>query len=322
MTSPRASTQDQHLRTLLAAVVGAVSISFSAIFFALSDVGPITGAFFRALYAVPVLVLIWWVGRGRDRRPRHKRLLATAAGLMLGVDVVLWHTSINYIGAGLATLIANSSVIWVALGAWAFQGEKPRPRTMAAVPLALVGVSLVSGIGQDGAFGSNPLLGAVLALLAALFYSSFILGFRASNTSFSPPAGPLMEATIGALITPLVLGIFIRPGIDFVPTWPGHGWIIALALLAQVFGWLLIGYALPRLPAVETATIILIQPVLTMVWGALIFEERPSAVQLIGGVIVLASVAFVALSGNGRGGALSASEDDDEKKSGRALHNG
>jgi drug/metabolite transporter (DMT)-like permease len=58
---------------------------------------------------------------------------------------------------------------------------------------------------------------------------------------------------------------------------------------------MLIGYALPRLPAVETATIILLQPALTLVWGALIFGERPSVIQIAGALVVLLGVAFVAV---------------------------
>lgn len=321
MSASRDKTATHSARTLGAALIGAIAISFSAIFFALSDVEPITGAFFRAAYALPILVALWWIGRDKDHRPRQSHWLAVGAGLMLGVDVLLWHTSINYIGAGLATLIANSSVIWVALGAWAFQGERPSRRVMAAVPVVLIGVALVSGIGQNDAFGTNPILGAVLALLAALFYSSFILGFRASNKAFAPPAGPLAQATLGALLTPLALGLFIRPGIDFVPTWPDHGWLLAMALVAQVIGWLLIGYALPRLPAVETATIILVQPVLTMIWGALIFAERPSPTQMFGAVIVLGGVAFVASSQGTRSDpGRSTSKDDDEQKAGGTLH--
>lgn len=280
--------------TLAAALTGAVAISFSAIFFALSDVEPITGAVFRAAYALPVLGLVWLWGRRRDQRPGARRWLAVGAGLMLGIDVVLWHSSIDHIGAGLATLIANTQVLWVAFGAWLIHRERPSSRVMKAVPVVLLGVGLVSGLGQDGAFGENPLLGASLALFAALFYSTFLLGFRASNQSFAPSAGPLMEATFGALIAPLALGLILDSGLDLTPSWPAHGWLLALALTAQVFGWLLIGYALPRLPAVETATIILIQPVLTMVWGAVIFGERPSPLQMLGAAIVLGGVGFVA----------------------------
>jgi len=38
-----------------------------------------------------------------------------AAGIFLGLDILVWHISIGYIGAGLSTLIANSQVIVVAV---------------------------------------------------------------------------------------------------------------------------------------------------------------------------------------------------------------
>jgi drug/metabolite transporter (DMT)-like permease len=285
-------------RTLAAAFIGAVAISFSAIYFALSDVSPVTGTIFRTAYAAPVLCVIWWIGRHRDQRPAWRRWLAVGAGLMLGIDIVLWHEAIDFIGAGLATLIANSQVIWVAFGAWLIHKERPNNRVLATVPVVLFGVALVSGLGQDDAFGANPVLGALLALIAAIFYSGFLLGLRASNQSFAPPAGPLLEATLGALASSSILGVVLDGGLDLAITFPAHGWLIALALTAQVFGWLLIGHALPRLPAVEIATIILLQPVLTIVWGAIIFSESPSLLQLIGAAIVLGGVGFVAFIRN------------------------
>jgi drug/metabolite transporter (DMT)-like permease len=283
------------LLTLLAAVGGAIAISFSAIFFALSGVSPVTGGFFRAVYALPVLAVIWWIGRRGDTRTPSKHRLALVAGLLLGPDVVLWHTSIDHIGAGLATLIANSQVIVVAISAWAVLGEKPSRRVMIAIPIVMVGVAMVSGLGRGDAFGDNPILGTALALSAAVFYAVFLLMFRSANEAQAPPAGPLLEATMGLLVSTLVIGAFTG-NLDLAPTWPAHGWLIALALGAQVGGWLLIGYALPRLPAVETATIILLQPMLTMVWGAIIFGEQPSAIQLAGALLVLGGVGFVALA--------------------------
>ena len=281
--------------TSFSALAGALAISFSAILFGLSGVDPITGAFFRVAYALPVLIVIWLTVRHRDRRSRKMRLLALASGILLGVDMVVWHTSIGHIGAGLATLIANSQVVFVAVGAWMILGERPSRRIIVAIPVVLIGVAMVSGLGRSDAYGSNPLLGTLLALVAAMFYASFILVFRASNKIQAPPAGPLMEATAGGVVMVLILST-ATGGIEFAPTWPAHGWLIALALGAQVVGWLAIGYALPRLPAVETATIILVQPVLTMIWASLVFDERPSTVQLVGAALVLAGVGFVAIA--------------------------
>jgi drug/metabolite transporter (DMT)-like permease len=281
--------------TLLAALAGALAISFSAILYALSEVSPVTGAFYRCLYALPVLFVLWWTRRDEDRRTTGKRLIAFGAGILLGLDIVVWHISIEYVGAGLSTLIANSQVIVVAIAAWIFWGERPSRQVAIAVPVVLIGVSLVSGLGRGDAFGTNPLLGTILALFSAVFYAAFILGFRVSNDIQAPSAGPLLESTAGAALAALVAGL-IGGGLEFAPTWPAHGWLLALALSSQVAGWLLIGYALPRLPAVETATIILLQPVLTMVWAVLIFSESPSSIQLVGAALVLAGVSFVALA--------------------------
>ena len=281
--------------TLLAALAGALAISFSAILYALAEVSPITGAFYRALYALPLLFVLWWLRRREDTRPLAKRLIAFGAGLLLGLDIVVWHISIEYIGSGLATLIANSQVIVVAVVAWIFFSERPSRQVAIAIPVVLIGVSLVSGLGRGDAFGSNPLLGTILALVSAVFYAAFILGFRVSNEAQAPSAGPLLESTAGAALAPLIAGL-LGGGLEFEPTWPAHGWLLALALSSQVAGWLLIGYALPRLPAVETATIILLQPVLTMIWAVIIFSESPSAIQLVGAALVMVGVGFVALA--------------------------
>lgn len=281
--------------TLLAALAGAVAISFSAILYALAEVSPITGAFFRVFYALPILFVLWWLRRRDDHRTRNKRLVAIVAGLFLGLDILVWHFSIEYIGAGLSTLIANSQVIVVAVIAWIFLDEKPSRQVAIAVPIVLLGVSLVSGLGRGDAFGSNPLLGTILALASALLYAGFILGFRISNDIQAPSAGPLLESTAGAGLAVLVAGS-LTGGIELTPTWPAHGWLLVLALTSQVAGWLLIGYALPRLPAVETATIILLQPVLTMIWAVIIFSESPSTIQWVGAALVLSGVGFVAIS--------------------------
>lgn len=278
---------------LIAALGGAMIISFSAILFAAADVAPATGAFFRAAYAVPVLWAIWWRTRSQDTRSRRARWLARASGVMLGADFITWHLSIDHIGAGLATLLANSQVVIVAVLAWLIFGEKPSRIVMVAIPLLLVGVALVSGLGRADSYGENPVLGTVFGLIAALMYAGYLLALRRSNKAHAPAAGSLMDATAGAALTCLVAGPLVG-GLELVPSWPEHGWLLLLALGPQVLGWLAIGYALPRLPAAETSTFILLQPVLTMVWGALIFAERPSALQLAGAVLVLIGVGSVA----------------------------
>ncbi|MDP6889682.1 MAG: EamA family transporter, partial [Candidatus Thalassarchaeaceae archaeon] len=102
----------------------------------------------------------------------------------------------------------------------------------------------------------------------------------------------------------LVLGILpltrlsVEP-VDFEPTLPGHGWLLLLALLSQVGGWLAVAYALPRLPAAHTSFAILLQPVLTLLWGFLILRQDGHSInQIIGMILVLVSIMAVTIYGS------------------------
>ena len=113
-----------------------------------------------------------------------------------------------------------------------------------------------------------------------------------------------MDATAGAALGLLVLGLLplssiaIEP-LELQPTWPGHGWLIVLAMLCQVAGWLAIAHALPRLPAAHTSFAVLLQPVLTLVWGYVILhQEGHSQNQVIGIFLVLAAIIAVTLYGS------------------------
>ena len=274
------------------ALIGVIGISFSAVFVRLASVSPVTATFYRAAYAAPVLALLWTFKRRDDRRSRRERALAFASGLILAVDLALWHESIALVGAGLGTVIANVQVVFVAALAWALYGERPSQRTLALIAAVLAGVALTSGLARPDAYGASPMAGVAFGLGSGVCYAAFLLVFRASNRSLAPTAGPLLDSTLGTVVGALGLALFDRH-FAFAPVWPAHGWLIMLALVSQVFGWMLIAAALPRLPAVETSVLLLGQPVCSVLWGVVFFAERLSPLQWSGAAIVLAGVVSV-----------------------------
>ena len=291
----------ERLDPTITALGGAVAISFSAILFRLAGTSPVTGAFYRLALAVPVLAVLWLRRRREDRRTGRDRLIAGLAGLFLAADIVAWHASIDQIGAGLGTLIANSQVVIVPFVTWAIFRERPSPRAVLAMPVVLTGLALITGIGRDDAFGERPVLGVLLGVAAACFYSGFLIGYRRSNRVLAPSSGALLDATAGAAVGALAVSPLVG-GIEFAPGWEAIGWLVVLALTSQVVGWLAIGFALPRLPAAHTSFAILLQPTLTLVWGAIIFSERASWVQATGVGLVLAGIVTVTLRRNARPG--------------------
>ena len=297
-------TVDLDRRTMLVALAGAVAISFSPVFYVYSDTNPSTGAFFRMLYALPALALLAFLVRKADTRSSRTRWTAFGAGLILAPDMLSYHSSMIFIGIGIATLIGNSQVIIVTLASWKLFGEKPNKAILISLPIVIIGLALISGIADTDPYGEDPVKGVVFGTMAAFFYSSFLILFRYSNRELAPSSSVQLDATAGAALGLLVLGLLplssiaIEP-LELQPTWPGHGWLIVLAMLCQVAGWLAIAHALPRLPAAHTSFAVLLQPVLTLVWGYVILhQEGHSQNQVIGIFLVLAAIIAVTLYGS------------------------
>jgi drug/metabolite transporter (DMT)-like permease len=280
------------------AVLGATAIAFSSILVRLSHASPSTAAIFRCVYALPVLGLLAWLeDRRLGRRLWHDRRWAVASGVFFAADLLLWHHSIRDIGAGLSTVLANIQVVLVPLVAWAWLSERPGRRVLAALPLALLGVVLISGVLEHGAYGQDPMRGALFGLAAGVAYVGFLLLLRHGGSDLRRPAGPLFDATAVAVVLCVPAGLIIGEA-DLVPDWPGAGWLIILALSSQVLGWLLITVSLPRLPAALTSLLLMFQPLGTVAFAALILGESPSALQLAGVAVVL--VALIAATYRGR----------------------
>lgn len=256
-----------------------------------------TAAFFRGLYALPALVCLWLMTRASDTRPRASRIRAAGSGIFLALDLALWHQAIFDIGAGLATVLVNAQVIFVGGLAWALYHERPSRTAMVLIPVVLTGVILISGLGRADAYGASPVSGVILAVAAAALYAMFQLQFRESNRTLAPPPGPVLDVTIGMTLGSLVLAAPFDPRFSVAFSWPAHGWLIAMAIICQALAWILLGIALPRLPALETSVILLSQPIGTVTWGWLILDERMSAIQAAGMVVMTVGIALLLVMG-------------------------
>jgi drug/metabolite transporter (DMT)-like permease len=283
-------------------IVAAVIISFSAILIRLADVSPSTAAFFRPFYALPVVLVLAVLFRRGDLRSRQRRLACVLAGVLMGTSFTLWNYSIGYVGAGLATVLGNTQVVFVALITWLWLRQPLSRAALVAAPLVFVGVVLTTGIGRPDAYGEQPALGVAFGLVNALSYAAFLLIFSRAAEGPARPSGPLLEATAGAVVTTFVLGILTDPGFDLLPHLPAHGYLMLLALGSQVVGWWLILTVLPRLPTLDVSVMLLLQPVLTVVWGRLLFDELLSTLQWAGVSLVLAGIGAMTVFGARRRG--------------------
>jgi drug/metabolite transporter (DMT)-like permease len=242
------------------------------------------------MYAIPLLgAFALWERRALGPLPVRARYLAWIAGVFFAIDLVAWHHTIEAVGAGLATVLGNLQVVLVGFVAWAVLSEKPHRGLMAAVPIVLFGVVLISGLLGGEAYGESPVAGVFFGGLTSVAYAGYILTLREGSRDLRRIAGPLFNATVVAAVVAAIFavatGTFAPPeGLD------SHGWLAALALTSQVVGWLLISLSLPRLPAAITSIVLLLQPVGAMVLARVVLEETPSVAQISGAILILVGV--------------------------------
>jgi drug/metabolite transporter (DMT)-like permease len=287
-------------RPVLRATLGAACISSSAILVTLAHTGAATAAFYRCLLALPVLIPLA-VLEQRRRGPRllATRLYAVLAGVFLAVDLVLWNHSIADVGAGVATVLGNLQVLFVGLLAWLVLRERPDRQYLTMLPVVFTGVVLVSGVIGGAGAGLHPLAGIGYGVATSAAYAVFLLILRQTAGQTRHVAGQLADATAGAALGALLLGLSFG-SFQFRLPWASFGWLLALALVSQTMGWLFITSSLPQLPAALSSLLLLLQPASAMVLAALILGQRPTVVQVGGAVLVCAGVLTVTRARSGQ----------------------
>jgi len=127
-------------------LVGAVIISFSAVFVRLAHVGPTASGFYRVFFGALFLLAVVLIKRQRLWAGWTPLWLAVAAGILFSADLISWHRSILYVGPGLATILANFQVFFLAaIGVFVFK-ERVSWRLLVSIPLAVAGLFLLVGV--------------------------------------------------------------------------------------------------------------------------------------------------------------------------------
>jgi drug/metabolite transporter (DMT)-like permease len=278
----------------VAVVAAAVALSFTGILYIAAGASPSTASAYRCLLVVPFLVVL---ARSEDRavgpRPWAVRRWALLAGVFFAADLILFHHSIGLMGAGLATVMSNLQVVIVLVVTWIVLRERPTRPQLVGVPLALAGVVLISGVLGGAVYGRDPQAGVLVGLLVAASYAAYLMLIRKGRDR-THVAGPILDATIACGVSSVLAGLAVG---DF-QVWPGAasmGWLFLMGLGSQLAAGLLVAIALPRLPAVTTSLLLLVQPMLSVLLAMLLVDERPSPGQLAGVGLLLLGVTLGSL---------------------------
>ncbi|WP_134012697.1 DMT family transporter [Kribbella sp. VKM Ac-2566] len=217
---------------------------------------------------------------------------AVLTGLGMGVfgyaaQSGLYFSALARIDASLVALLLYLYPVLVMVGAIALRRERASRRRLGALAVALVGIGLVLSGAMTGRF---DLLGVLLALGAPIVYTGYILVGDSLTTDVQPLALTALVCT-GAFGTFLVLGLFRGTDLTFAPI--GWLWLAAVALISTVAAILFFFAGMARVGPSVASILSIFEPVVTVVAAALVFGEHLSAVQWLGGALVLSAVLIV-----------------------------
>jgi drug/metabolite transporter (DMT)-like permease len=241
-----------------------------------------------AIAAAVLWLLVMALGAGA--RPSRRGLVA---GVVLGLAIYapqsgLFFGSLTRLDAALTVLLVYIAPALVAGAAAALGRERLRRAQLVALPIALGGTALVvagEGVGEiDG-------LGVALAFACAVVYSSYILISDAVVQRVNPVPLAASVCTGAAISFTVAAGLRGELPTDV----SGAGWssIVGLAIISTVVSITALAAGTARVGPSTAAILSTFEPVMAAILAYFALGETLGPVQLLGGLVVLASVAII-----------------------------
>lgn len=279
----------QNRFALTALIAGGIAISGSPIFVRLSEVGPLSTAFWRVWIAFVALAIVAMLRR--DNGPQPKTLadgaMLALPGILLAINLACWHLALHITSVANATLLANLAPVFVTIFGWALFRMAITRAFLIGLALAAVGIVVLKG--GFAAIGGGALHGDGIATIAAAFYAGYILAVGRLRNRFDT-LRIMVWSSGAAALTMLPVALLFET--TLLPS-TAFGWsiVFGLALVSHASGQVLIAYSLAYLPAAFSSLTLLIQPVCAAALGWIVLGEPIGMLQAIGGAIVLSGIA-------------------------------
>ena len=279
----------QYLIGVFLIIVSGISFGAAAIFarFAYeAGTNPITLLFLR--FGIASICMIFIILVRKNPLPRGRILIGLVLMGALGYvgQSFCYFTGLTLASAGLVALLLYLYPAIVTVISVIFLKEPVSKLKITALVLALAGTVLT--IGPAG--GGQP-LGIILSLGAAFIYSIYIL----VGSKIVKQGTAIQSSTVIIISAAVVYGGLISvQGPAFPVTLPGWISVIALALISTVLAVVTFLAGLERVGPMNASTLSTIEPVVTVVLASLILGETLTPLRILGGMMILLAVIFLA----------------------------
>ena len=272
-------------------IIGVIGISLSSIFVRYSAAPSVVTAAFRLLWTVLFLTPVA-VGRREVRKeflklPKKTFWLSAVSGIFLAIHFALWFESLKKTSVASSTSIVCTEVVWVAIGYCLFLKGKLNFKAVMAIVISLVGSLIIAY--SDSQTGAS-VNGAVLALLSAIAVAIYVLLGRVvrNDTSTTVYTYIVYVSCSIVLVMMCVIGnhnLFVY-GISAVIVG------LLLALFSTILGHSIFSWCLKYFSPAFVSASKLCEPVVAAILAGILFFEIPTALQIIGGILIIGGVLF------------------------------
>lgn len=251
-----------------------------------------------------VVSLLILVQRVPLRLTRRHSLALPAIALLIGTQSLCLYSSVARLPVALALLAFNSYPLWIALWARLIYHHRAERRVLLAMPVMLAGLALAldvfgaaSGLGAAGQWQRIG-VGVAFALAAA---ASFGLAMVLTQHEAGDVDGRLRTASTMAIVALIALAATATQGGLRLPDAPAGWWgLVGLTLLYGT-GITILFTVLPRLGVVGNSAIMNVEPIFALVLAWAVLGQAIAAIQVAGGLIVVATVVWLGLQGRPKG---------------------
>jgi len=276
-----------HLPLVLA--IGVLSISSAAIFIKLStDAPPLVIAAARLTIATLVLLPIMSATRGGKllRIPTAHWKYIALAGAMLAAHFAFWITSLKHTSVLSSVVLVTTNPLFVGVGSYLFFKERISAGLIFGILLGVTGGVVITFSDAKSAPGS--VYGNLLSLGGAIMMSGYLMIGRKVRKDVDAMSYMLAVCGVAALLLCAAVAIAGQSPLGYQTS--TYVYFLLLGMVPQLLGHGALNYALKHVTATLIAICILGEPVGASVFAYFFLGESVTALQCMGGGLILAGI--------------------------------
>lgn len=273
---------------LIALFVGGIVMGFSPVFVREAEVGAFASAFWRVMFALPILLLwaLWEAKNTSKKLSLQFSKPAILAGILFAGDLGFWHLSILNTTMANATFLTGLAPVWVILFSNLLLKEKPPKNAFLGIVICLVGMVLLI----NASFRVEPerLIGDLYGVITSLFFGFYFIAIRTGTRNTNNSSLFLVSTIVTTLI--LLIVTLLSNDQFFPATKSGWAALASLGILTHAGGQGLLTIAIAALTAAFSSLVIFIEAIAAAFFGWLLFDEKMDLMQLIGCAFILLGI--------------------------------